>query len=226
MSLFSFLTPPRVDHDELLDEHDAPRAEMERSLRDLRLINWYFGGVRIYRSLVRRFRPLQSIVDIGAGTADLLESVANVPLRVGVDFKIDHLLYLRDRTQVHAVVADAARLPFRSDSVDLLTSSHFFHHFDGDENVVLLNEALRVARRGVAVNDTRRHYVPLLFMQLVGALRLIGPITRHDGPASVRRGYTIGEAKEVAAKTSALKAKVIRAFPWRFAILLWKRPSK
>ena len=49
------LTPKRIAVHELLDEHDAPREEMERSLRDLRWINHYAGGIRIYRSLVRRF---------------------------------------------------------------------------------------------------------------------------------------------------------------------------
>ena len=50
MSLF---VPRRVDQDEHLDEHDAPRDEMERSLRDLRRINRYLGGGQIYRRLLR-----------------------------------------------------------------------------------------------------------------------------------------------------------------------------
>ena len=208
--------------EELLDEHSAPRDDMERSLRDLRRINWYCGGVRIYRSLLRRFQSVRSVVDLGAGTADLLENVPTVPLRIALDFKIDHLLYMRDGSAVHRVVGDAARLPFRSSTVDLVTSAHFFHHFSDDENVAILQEALRVARVGVSVNDTRRHYAPLLFMRLVSALRLVGRITRYDGPASVRRGYTVSEAGAVAGRSGASRAKVVRAFPFRFGILLWK----
>ncbi|MGZ4808839.1 MAG: hypothetical protein ACXV7D_05860, partial [Thermoanaerobaculia bacterium] len=48
------LTPPRIDEPELLDEHDAPRADVERSLRDLRRINRYLGGVGIYRRVLAR----------------------------------------------------------------------------------------------------------------------------------------------------------------------------
>jgi ubiquinone/menaquinone biosynthesis C-methylase UbiE len=210
----------RVESEELLDEHDAPREDMERSLRDLRLINKYCGGIRIYRSLVRRFEP-RSILDIGTGTSDLLEAVPQIRTRIGLDFKIDHLLYTRGGSPVLRVVGDAHQLPFRDGAVDLVTSSHFFHHFSPEENAGILRESLRVSRKGVAVNDTRRHYAPLLFVLLLGALRLVGRITRYDAPASVRQGYTLSEARAIAAKTGATW-KVVRKMPYRYAILLWK----
>jgi ubiquinone/menaquinone biosynthesis C-methylase UbiE len=210
----------RIESHELLDEHDAPRADVDRSLRDLRRINKYFGGISVYRKLVKQFAP-KSIVDVGTGTSDLLESVAHVPLRVGVDFKIDHLLYMRDGSRVHRVVGDARRLPFRNGAVDLVTSSHFFHHFSPDENAGILDESLRVARN-VAVTDTRRHFAPLLFVQVLGLLRLVGRITRFDAPASVCQGYTVNEARAVAAGVRASKAQVVRKWPFRWAILLWK----
>lgn len=210
------LTPARIESHELLDEHDAPREDMERSLRDLRRINRYLGGIRIYRKLVRRFQP-RAILDIGTGTSDLLESVSHVRTRIGLDFKIDHLLYLRDGSRVLRVVGDAHRLPFRDGAVDLVTSSHFFHHFSPEENAGILAESLRVSRKGVAVTDTRRHYVPLLLVTLLGALRLVGRITRYDAPASVRQGYTLREVRAMAPR-----AKVIRMWPYRFAILLSK----
>lgn len=210
------LTPARIESHELLDEHDAPREDMERSLRDLRRINRYLGGVRVYRALVRRFRP-QAILDVGTGTSDLLESVPHVRTRIGLDFKIDHLLFLREGSRVLRVVGDAHRLPFRDGAVDLVTSSHFFHHFSPTENESILAESLRVSRKGVAVTDTRRHYVPLMLVQLLGALRLVGRITRYDAPASVRQGYTLREVRALAPR-----AKVIRMWPYRFAILLFK----
>ena len=215
-------TPKRVQTEELLDEHDAPRSDMERSLRDLRRINWYCGGVSIYRRLLRRFENVQSVLDVGAGTADLLENVPQVRLRIALDFKIDHLLYMRNGSAVRRVVADAARLPFRDGTVDVVTSAHFFHHFTEDENALILRDALRVSRQGVSMNDTRRHYAPLLFVRLMSALRLVGRITRYDAPASVLRGYTIAEAARVAGAVGASRNKVVRAFPFRFGILLWK----
>ena len=216
-----FFTPARIVSDELLDEHDAPREDMERSLRDLRRINRYCGGIAIYRRLVRRFSP-RSILDLGTGTSDLLESLPDVPLRIGLDFKLDHLLYGRGDARILRVVGDAKRLPFRDGAVDLVTSAHFFHHFSPEENEGILRESLRVARSGVAVNDTRRHYAPLLLVLLLSWLRLVGRITRYDAPASVRQGYTIEEARAIAAKVPAARRDVVRAWPFRLGILLWK----
>jgi SAM-dependent methyltransferase len=213
-------TPPRIPCDEALDEHDAPRPDAERSLRDLRRINRFLGGVSTYRALVGRFSP-RSILDLGTGTSDLLESVPHVPVRVGVDFKIDHLLYLRNGSRVHRVVADARSLPFREGAVDLVTSSHFFHHFSPEENTGILGESLRVGRH-VAVTDTRRHYLPLLFMRLLGVLRVVGRITRLDAPASVLQGYTVDEVQSVLSRVPVSRRDVIRRWPFRWAILLSK----
>ena len=214
------LTPPRIESDELLDEHDAPREDMERSLRDLRRINKYLGGTGIYRRLLRRFEP-RSILDIGTGTSDDLEAVPHVPVRIGLDFKIDHLLYLRDGSRVLRVVGDAQRLPFRDGAVDVVTSAHFFHHFSPQGNVTILREALRVSRQGVTVNDTRRHYVPLLVVLLLSAIRVFGRITRYDAPASVRQAYTMSETRAIVAEVGA-KHELVRMWPFRLGILLWK----
>lgn len=213
-------TPKRVESHELLDEGDVPREDMERSLRDLRRINKYLGGTGIYRRLLNRFEA-RSVLDIGAGTADDLEAIPHVPIRIALDFKIDHLLYLRGDSRILRVVGDAQQLPFRDNAVDVVTSAHFFHHFGPDDNVVILREALRVAKDGVTVNDTRRHYVPLLFVQLLSALRLIGRITRNDAPASVRQAYTLDEARSIAERVKA-KFLIVRMWPFRLGILLWK----
>lgn len=214
-------TPKRIDTPELLDEHDAPRDDMERSLRDLRRFNSMYGGARVYRRLLRRFNENpQSILDVATGTADNIENASG--FRVGVDFKIDHLLYMRNGSGVRRVVADALRLPFRNNAFEIVTSAHFFHHLTPDENRHMLRDALRVARRGVIINDTRRHYLPYLFVRLLSALRLVGPITRNDAPASILRGYTIEEARAIAANVGASRVEVVRVWPFRFGLLLWK----
>jgi hypothetical protein len=50
-------TPTRILQEELLDEHDAPAPDVERSLRDLRRINRFLGGTIIYRRVLRRLLP-------------------------------------------------------------------------------------------------------------------------------------------------------------------------
>jgi len=213
----------RVDTPELLDEHDAPREEMERSLRDLRRFNRWAGGTSTYLRLVRRFAPDARIVaDLGAGTADLLDALPENVTTIAVDLNIKHLAYQRGRSRALRVVADAMRLPFRDASVDIVTSSHFFHHFEPEENAAILRGALRIARIGAMASDTRRHILPYLFTWLLGKLHLVGKITAYDAPASVARGYTVDEAKAVGEKTGAGRVEVVRMVPFRFGLLVWK----
>jgi len=215
-------TPKRIDEPELLDEPDAPRADMERSLRDLRRFNSIYGGAGAYHRLLKRMaqHQPQSVLDVATGSADLLESLSG--FRVGVDFKIDHLLYKREGSEVRRVVANALQLPFRNNSFEIVTSSHFFHHLTPEQNRQMLRDALRVTRRGVIVNDTRRHYVPYLFVRVLAILRLVGRITRNDAPASILRGYTIEEVRAIVADVEARHTEVVRAWPFRFGLLLWK----
>ncbi|HVT44992.1 MAG TPA: methyltransferase domain-containing protein [Thermoanaerobaculia bacterium] len=219
--------PLRVDTEEMLDAVDAPRRETLRSLRDLRRFNRWMGGIAVYRRLLRAFGnpPPETILDLGTGTSDLLASLRDGPIRrIGLDVKLEHLLYGRELggAAVDRIVGDALHLPFRDGSVDLITSAHFFHHFTPEQNVSLLDESLRVSKRGVVVNDTRRHLVPLLVVRLLGMLRLVGTITRFDAPASVLRGFTTQEASDIARRTVASRSKVIRLWPYRFGLLLWK----
>jgi SAM-dependent methyltransferase len=212
----------RLDQPELLDEHDVPPTDVARSLRDLRFFNRWCGGTAAYRRLLRRLGGShRAVLDIGTGTSDLLESLGG-GFRVGLDFKIEHLRAGTD-TSIRRVAGDALRLPFRDDAVDVITSSHFFHHFSPEQNAQILREALRVARHGVMMTDTRRHVLPWLFVKALGWLHLVGRITRFDAPASIRRGYNIPEARAIAVRLPAARREVVRAFPFRFGVLLWKR---
>ena len=220
-------TPDRIIQEELLDEHDAPAPDMERSLRDLRRINRFLGGVVVYRRVLKRLLPQLGrercvVLELGAGTADLLDSLPASSFTIATDIKIEHLLYLRKGSRARRVVCDAMRLPLRQASVDVITSAHFFHHFTEEENQAMLKGALPAVRRGFAINDTRRHLAPLAFVRLLSALRLVGRITRFDAPASVLRGYTTEEARRVGEGVGASRVESIQIFPFRFGLLLWK----
>ena len=231
MAISSMLTPRRIASDELLDEHDAPEREMARSLRDLRRLNGLAGGTRVYLSLVGRAvgrsRAPFSILDLGTGTSDLLEAAQRrwpACRAIGLDRNVRHLTYGVEIGEpgVDRLAADAFHLPIRDAAVDVVASSHFFHHFSPDENAGILRESLRVARRCVIVTDTRRHYAPLAFVRLLGLLGLVGEITRYDAPASVLQGYTIPEVREIAAMAGGSRFELMRMLPFRFGLLVWK----
>lgn len=224
------LIPRRLTTHELLDDYDAPEKDMRRSLLDLRRLNTYAGGTRAFLKLIRiaaEGNKAFSVLDLGTGTSDLIESVrrrhpgAQV---TGLDRNVRHLVHGREEGDeaTPRVAADAFQLPFANASFDLVTSSHFFHHFSEDENVNMLTDSMRVARSCVIVTDTCRNFVPLAFVYLLGVFRLVGRITRHDAPASVRQGYTIREVRAIASRVSCRRFEVRRLIPYRFGLFMWK----
>jgi ubiquinone/menaquinone biosynthesis C-methylase UbiE len=165
------------------------------------------------------------ILDLGTGTSDLLDAVRRRWPRataIGLDRNMRHLAYGRELggRSISRLAADAFHLPFLDGSVDVVASSHFFHHFGPEENRSIVGEALRVSRLGLAFTDTQRHYAPLFFVKLLGAMRLVGPITRFDAPASVLQGYTMKEMRGFAQSLGARSAEVFTLMPFRFGLLV------
>lgn len=210
--------------DELLDDPETPRRDVERSLRDLERFNSLAGGSRVYREMIRRIGVDQpSILDIGTGTSDMLSSI-DARLRCGLDLSYRHLDYGRHlgREGVARVTGSALELPFADRSFDLVTSSHFIHHFDQEDAVKVAREALRVTRRAVVFSDTRRSFWPWLFTVALGKLRLVGPVTRFDAPASVQRGFDREELAAIGAATGH-EYTVNARFPFRLILTIYQR---
>src|SRR5439155_3543962 len=107
-----------------------------------------------------------------------------------------------DRAQSHllprdrAVVADALALPFPDSTFDLVSSSLFAHHLQPDELARFGNEALRVSRCAVLINDLIRSPIHLALVY-TGFPLMRSYVSRFDGPVSVRRAYVPQELKEI-----------------------------
>jgi hypothetical protein len=62
------------------------------------------------------------------------------------------------------------------------------------------------------VNDLLRTRTSLALVWLVTRLLRLHPVSRHDGPVSVRRAYSEAELRSLAARAGA-RAR-IRRYPW------------
>ncbi|MGN7457701.1 methyltransferase domain-containing protein [Paenibacillus pasadenensis] len=231
----------RHDAKEWLDEEGAVEPqELERSLREVWAVNRYLGGnpplLRHLERLLDRAgkagpaaRPLR-VLDVATGLADQPLAVHRWAaargwrLRVtGVEISPAIAELARRRTAANADitidVADGRRLPYADGSFDVAFSNLALHHLSDADAVAMLSELQRVARHGWVVTDLERH--PLAY----GAARLLAlavwrsPVTRHDGPLSVRRSYTADEALELLGRAGLNGAAVRRHFPWRLALL-------
>jgi 2-polyprenyl-3-methyl-5-hydroxy-6-metoxy-1,4-benzoquinol methylase len=228
----ALLVPPRRPSPEALDDGTLPSAEMCRSLRDLALVNRRWGGSRaLERYLLPRLResraPSVRLLDVGAGSADVSRRLVRVLRQAGfdvpvvaVDIQWRHLAagrWMFPDEPLPCAAADGFQLPFGSRSIDWIISTLVFHHFSPEQNLHFLRELARVARRGFALLDLRRHLFPLLFVRLAGALVFESPVSVQDGIVSVRQAYTLSEARGIAG-AAVPGSQVEKVFPFRLLI--------
>ncbi len=216
----------RVVTPELLDSDAGTAAELERSLRDLRRINRWFGGIRTTRRMLQKVTARTdggelTLLDVGAGSGDVsLGAAHELGARVRV-ILLDRMAAHMPRNGTPRVAADALALPFRDGSFDLVTCSLLLHHLERDQIVRFVDEALRVARMAVLLNDLRRE--PLHLAAIYAGFPLFGRLSRHDGVASVRRSYTPGEIRSILSRTRAASVEVEHSYLFRMGIVAWKR---
>lgn len=210
---------------ELMDRPDADARELARSLADLRVANRAFGGTR---TMIGLLAPLIGtieggpvrVLDVATGSADIPMEMAKWGERRGREMKVvasdNHLQTLRvarartaTRPEVSIVGADALRLPFPDRAFHLVTCATALHHFEEDDAVRALREMARVASVAVVVLDLRRSHAALASVGLLAATAWRRhPITRHDGPVSVRASFTPDELRDLAARAGMEGARV------------------
>lgn len=230
-------TLPRVSGAERMDEPGVDRAELATSLRDLRRANRWMGGSRVVLRhlgpmLGRLPEPACTLLDVGTGSGDVPLTVVRWARRRGVrvratatDFHPGTLALAREHTaeepEVAVERADALSLPYADGAFDFALCCTALHHFEAEDAVRVLRELHRVAARGVVVSDLVRSRTALLGVRLLAeTVWRRHPMTRHDGPLSVRRAFTPAELRGLAERAGLGGARVHAHFPFRLALVV------
>ncbi len=218
----------RIPQREWLDEDNGSPEEIASSLRDLRRVNRWFGGISTTTFLLD-----QAASRCGPGSTELLEVAAGdgyaiqqaalkrSNLRLSITALDRNASHIASDTKLSTVTGDALNLPFPDGSFDLVSCALFLHHLSPDEVVRFIREALRVCRRAVLINDLCRSWVHL-FLVYLGLPLFRSRITRHDAIASIRQAYTPEEVRELVGSTPARACEISRRFLYRMAVIAWK----
>jgi hypothetical protein len=188
---------------------------------------------------LKPYNPITlTFLDIATGSADIPEAILRVARQreaavriVGLDYSAPILRFAREHIgqeeAIRLVRGDACDLPFADNSFDYVLCSLAFHHFGFERSILTLMEMERVARRGWIVNDIRRARSAWLLIRIISTLFRMNRLTRHDGPASVLRAYSLPEYRRMA---EALNLKIGRdvevcgSLFYRVALVRHKRP--
>jgi ubiquinone/menaquinone biosynthesis C-methylase UbiE len=193
---------------EVLDDPGADPALVRAELKDLTLLNRWFGGTR---AVIGALLPLLpggpdatcTLLDVGTGSGDIPRAVARAAARRGVrviTIGLDRsplAARLAARDGLATVVSDGGLLPLASRSVDFVVASQVLHHLPPELAARWIRECDRVARRAVVIADLRRARMAMAAMWAVSFPLGLHPATRHDAVVSLQRGYTVREFEEL-----------------------------
>lgn len=209
---------------EILDQPGLDAGELRRSLLDVARLNRWFGGTRAVADLILRLAAARSlfgtisVLDVGCGGGDILRAFTRRGARsglrvnaVGCDRNAQVLAVaagLSDsRDGIRLVNADGVRPPFRAGSFDFVTCSLLLHHLNPDEAAALLSSLRTVARHALIVNDLERSWAAWAGVWLATRVVCRSPWTRHDGPLSVRRAYTLEELRALGERAGCARMR-------------------
>ncbi len=217
----------RVNTPEILDSADCSPDHARASLRDIGMVNRWFGGVATTRVLIERVAGATgqkqfSLLEVAAGFGQVPRDAGLQLARRGITLDITDL----DLAHSHllpghrALVADALALPFRDGSFDLVSCNLFTHHLQPDELRQYVDEAWRVCRRAVLINDLIRSPLHLALVY-AGFPLMRSYVSRFDAVASVRRAYVPQEISDLLSNGTG-RVEILRHYLFRMGVIVWK----
>lgn len=210
---------------ELLDAADVAPDLVARSHQDIARANALFGGTRAVVSRVlavaSRLPDAPLVVDVGAGTGDVLDAVCDAlratgrrPRPVAIDVAQSLAPTVRLRGS-HFVCASILALPLPTASADLVIAAQVVHHFPPETVPAVIAELHRVARHAVLISDLQRSWFAAAGLWLSSFPLGFHPVSRHDGVVSVLRGFTPDELQQAVQRATGASPTVRRAAGWR-----------
>lgn len=219
---------------EHIDKGDYTAEEYEGCIVELQRVNRWLGDASALKhSLLAQIAAKNltsfSVLDVGAGSGELLKVIANWANQrgrkaqlVGLELNARSVGVIAERQitlpVISAVQGSAFELPFIDDQFDYALCSLFTHHFQDSDIVIILRELGRVARRGIFVIDLYRHPVAYFFYTTVLRLFLHNRLVREDSALSILRSFTPNELRNLAQRAGLKKVAVNRHFPYRLVL--------
>ena len=218
--------PVRAREPELMDLPDSDPRRLERTLRQIVLINRLLTGYRrllectVLEDLSRHpGRPPYTLLDVGSGGGDIAAWLARrqPDLRI-VCLDRDPRAVAFARRRCAALPAIEVRLGSVSelDSMerfDYVLAHDFLHHLPEGEIALAVQAMLRRARRLLVASDLLRSRHSFVIFSLFAAVFLHRSFAAADGRLSIRKGFLPEELRELLSGIEGFERLAIRCEP-------------
>ena len=219
---------------ENIDKGTYTPEEYEGCLVELRRVNEWLGDAKVLRETL--FKDIEragvkcfSVLDVGAGSGELLRVTANWTREtdrkaclVGLELNGRSAAAILDEStvfpEISSVQGNGFVLPFSDNSFDYVIQSLTLHHFDDEGAVEILREMGRVATHGIFVIDLHRNPMAYYFYTTLGHLILHNRLLREDGALSILKSFKPAEMEMLGRQAGLVNFKVEKHFPSRLVL--------
>ena len=212
---------------EIMDDFSIQDERIDNALHELKLINKYLGGISTTKSALNYFIKSKdqkvTVLDIGSGSSDNLIAAKNQFSQLQI-ISLDKNLRVLNNSENFSkkINSDAFYLPMKNDSFDIIHAALFLHHFNEEQILKLLKEFLRIAKKGIVINDLQRSYFALLGIRILTLLFSKSEMVKNDGPLSVRRGFIKSELLKLLSYAGIKKFFIKKKWAFRWMVVIKK----
>jgi len=226
--------PERRRSLELIDLPEGySRPEFAGNLADIRLVNRFLGAYRVVltnisallRGMTSSAESPVRMLDVATGSSDIPVAIVKWARQQGIAVAItavdkNHLAVsvaadiARPYPEIVVMEADGFSLPYKDASFDIVLCSQTLHHFNEADAVKILREINRVAAFGYFIMDRRRSRFAWLLISALTRIFSRNRLTRHDGPMSMLRSYTVAELSALSDKAGLTNREIVRKPFW------------
>lgn len=225
----------RADVVEEMDRPDSPQELLYRTLTQFQLVNRVFTR---YRSVLRR-SVLQDmakdgsrsyrLADLGAGGCDIARWLIRCCRERGLRLTISAVehdprvaRYARAANagypEIQVVEADALDGELWK-GADYIFANHLLHHLSNEECIEVIRQIERSGPRQYVLSDLIRSTWAYYGFRLAVSPFFRNSFVAYDGPASIRRGFTLREVRALVRAAAPIHPVAIcRHLPGRFVI--------
>lgn len=210
---------------ERMDDPHCDLNKLHRTYAQFHVVNRLVAGwhqtYRHYLRPVLRRNHTNTLLDIGAGGADVTRTIARWAQRDGFSLHIT-AADPDERAFAWAVQHDpdgdldyrqalSSDLVAQGQTFDLVISNHLLHHLNDEALQAVLQDSQRLARSRAVHSDIRRSPVAYTLFSLGTLPFFHRSFIREDGLISIRRSYTAAELRTAAAPGWRVRPQ----HPWR-----------
>ena len=201
----------RSNEPELMDDLQSSGPVIDRTLKELAIINKLLGGNHVTMLGLDRLnlqgKPLH-IIDIGCGGGDMLILICewakkhDIEIRItGIDANPNIIEYASRNTadypEIDYKACDIFSEEFKSLDCDIVTATLFTHHFTDNQLIKLFSGIRHQARIGMVINDLHRHWFAYHSIKFLTSVLSRSRMVRNDAAVSVRRSFLRNELSNI-----------------------------